>query len=92
MAVLENKAIDGFKFIIDSDDSISYASAFNGKSIVRSLIIQSTSEKIFTNVTIEVSVHSLGHALSQAWQSKIGTLASTAVSFEDLSLEFISEL
>ena len=90
--MLENKAIDGFKFTIDSDDSISYASAFNGKSIVRSLIIQSTSEKIFTNVTIEVSIHSLGHAISQTWKRGIGTLAATAVGFEDLSLEFISQL
>ena len=92
MAVLENKAIDGFKFTIDSDDSITYATAFNGKSIIRSLVIQSTSEKIFTNVTIEVSIHSLGHALSQTWKSTIGTLASSAIGFEDLSLDFYSEL
>ena len=92
MAVLENKAIDGFKFTIDSDDSITYATAFNGKSIIRSLVIQSTSEKIFTNVTIEVSIHSLGHALSQTWKSTIGTLASSAIGFEDLSLDFYSDL
>jgi len=92
VAVLENKAIDGFKFTIDSDDSITYATAFNGKSIIRSLVIQSTSEKIFTNVTIEVSIHSLGHALSQTWKSTIGTLASSAIGFEDLSLDFYSEL
>jgi hypothetical protein len=92
VAVLENKAIDGFKFTIDSDDSITYATAFNGKSIIRSLVIQSTSEKIFTNVTIEVSIHSLGHALSQTWKSTIGTLASNAIGFEDLSLDFYSEL
>ena len=92
MAVLENKAIDGFKFTIDSDDSITYATAFNGKSIIRSLVIQSTSEKIFTNVTIEVSIHSLGHALSQTWKSTIGTLAGAAVGYEDLSLDFYSDL
>lgn len=92
MAVLENKAIDGLKFTIDSDDSITYATAFNGKSIIRSLVIQSTSEKIFTNVTIEVSIHSLGHALSQTWKSTIGTLTSSAIGFEDLSLDFYSDL
>ena len=92
MSRLENKVVDGFKFTIDSDDSITYATAFNGKSIIRSLVIQSSSEKIYTNVTFEVSVHSLGHALSQNWQSKIGTLASSAIGFENLSLEFYSEL
>ncbi len=92
MSRLENKIVDGFKFTIDSDDSITYATAFNGKSIIRSLVIQSDSEKIYTNVTFEVSLHSLGHALSQNWQSKIGTLASAAVGFENLSLEFYSEL
>ena len=92
MAVLGNKVVDGFKFTIDSDDSITYASAFNGKSIIRSLVIQSTSEKIFTNITIEVSIHSLGHVLSDNWQSKIGTLAGAAVGYEDLSLDFYAEL
>jgi hypothetical protein len=84
--------VEGFKFTIDADDSITYATAFNGKSIIRSLVIQSISEKIYTNVTFEVSVHSLGQALSQNWQSKIGTLATTAVGFENLSLDFYSEL
>jgi len=84
--------VEGFKFTIDADDSITYATAFNGKSIIRSLVIQSISEQIYTNVTFEVSIHSLGHALSQTWQSKIGTFATAAVGFENLSLEFYSEL
>ncbi len=92
MSALNHKVIEGFKFTIDADDSLTYATAFNGKSVIRSLVIQSTSEKIYTNVTFEVSVHSLGLALSQTWQSKIGTFASAAVGFENLSLEFYSEL
>jgi hypothetical protein len=70
LASLENKVIGDFKFTIESDNSITYATAFNGKSIIRSLIVQSTSTSIPTNVTIEVSIHSLGKALSQPWSAQ----------------------
>ena len=92
MASLENKVIGDFKFTIDSDNSITYATAFNGKSIIRSLIVQSTSTSIATNVTIEVSIHSLGKALSQPWSAQVGTLGDQAIEFENLSLEFFSDL
>lgn len=92
MASLENKVVNGYRFSIDSDNSITYATAFNGKSIIRSLTIQSTSTAIATNVVIEVSIHSLGNALSQTWSAQIGTLGSDAIQFENLTLDFYSDL
>ena len=92
MAALQSKVNGGFNFTIEADDFITYATAFNGKSIIRSLSILSTSAKISTDITIEVSIHSLGKALSQTWIAQIGTLGAEAIQFENLNLEFFSEL
>lgn len=92
MASLEDKVIGDYKFTIDSDDFITYATAFNGKSIIRSLGIQSNSAVTSLNVTVEVSIQSLGKALNQPWTAQIGTLNNKAIRFENLSLEFYSEL
>lgn len=92
MVALENKVVGDFKFTIDSDNFITYATAFNGKSIIRSLKIQSSSATASTNVTVELSIYSLGNLLAQPWTAQIGTLANKAIEFENLSLEFFSEL
>jgi hypothetical protein len=92
LPALKNKVSGDFKFTIDADDSITYATAFNGKSIIRSLRIQSSSSSIVTDVLVEVSVHSLGKALSETWSARLGTLADQLVEFEDLNLEFHSDL
>ena len=90
--MLEDKVSGHYQFKIDADDFITYATAFNGKSLIRSLKIQSLNPIVATNVTVEVSVHSLGKALSQTWNAQIGTLANKIIVFEDVSLEFFSEL
>lgn len=92
MTSLDNKSVGEYKFTIDSDNFITYATAFNGKSVIRSLKIQSTAAIASTNVTVEVALHSLGKALSQPWTAQIGTFANKAIEFENLSLEFFSEL
>lgn len=92
MAKLENKVSGGYRFTIDSDDFITYATAFNGRSIIRSLLVQSTTSKIATNVSIEISIHALGKALSEVWSAQVGTMGSDAVQFENLNLHFSSEL
>jgi hypothetical protein len=86
------KVIGHFRFKLDADRDITYATAFNGKSIIRSLILRSEAPEIYTNVSVEVSISSLGQMLSETWVAKIGTLTNQAISFEDLSLEFSSEL
>ncbi len=92
MAKLDNKVSGGYRFIIDADDFITYATAFNGKSVIRSLLVQSTTGRIATNVTIEITIEALGQALSQPWIAQIGTLGSDAVQFENLNLDFSSDL
>ena len=92
MTTLENKSSGVFSFEIDSDDSITYATAFNGKSIIRSLIIRSLDQSVITNVLVEVEMSSLGKKISETWKLEIGTLAKSAINIENLSLEFYSEL
>ena len=89
---MDSKVSGGFRFAIDADDFVTYATAFNGKSIIRSLIVQSTTARIATNVTLELSLHAQGKDLSQPWIARIGTLASDAVQFENLSFDFYSEM
>lgn len=92
LAVLENKVSGDFEFTIDADNFITYATAFNGKSIIRSLAIRSRTTRIAVDVTIEVSIHALGQALSQIWLGQVGTLSSEVIEFENLSLDFSSDL
>jgi len=86
------KISGGFQFAIDADNFITYASALNGKSVIRSLIVRATTAPPANNVTLEVSLHSLGHDLSQIWNAQIGTLGLGAVEFENLDLEFHADL
>lgn len=92
MAGLESKLVAGFRIELEADNSITYATAFNGKSILRSLKLHTTHDRILTDVTIEVSLHSLGQALSQTWRTQIGTWVGKVLQFEDLSIDFNSEL
>jgi hypothetical protein len=92
LAGLEEKVVGNFRFTLEADNYITYATAFNGKSIIRSLILQSNAPEKYTNVTVEVSISSLGQMLSETWRAQIGTLADAAIGFEDLSLDFFSEL
>ena len=92
LAGLEEKVVGNFRFTLEADNYITYATAFNGKSIIRSLILQSNAQEKYTNVTVEVSISSLGQLLSETWRAQIGTLADAAIGFEDLSLDFFSEL
>jgi hypothetical protein len=44
------------------------------------------------NVTIEITIQSLGKSLSHPWTAQVGTLDNKPIRFEDLSLDFYSEL
>ena len=50
------------------------------------------SSKTALNVTIEVTIQSLGKSLSHPWTAQVGTLDNKPIRFEDLSLDFYSEL
>jgi hypothetical protein len=50
------------------------------------------SPKTALNVTIEVTIQSLGKSLSQPWKAQVGTLDNKPIRFENLSLDFYSEL
>ena len=92
MTLLDSKTVGDYVFTIDSDNFITYATAFNGKSIIRALGIRSMSSKTSLNVTIEVTIQSLGKSLSHPWTAQVGTLDNKPIRFEDLSLDFYSEL
>lgn len=92
MTSLESKTVGDYVFTIDSDNFITYATAFNGKSIIRSLGIKSMSPKTSLNVTVEITIQSLGKLLSQPWTAQIGTFDNKPIRFENLSLDFITEL
>ncbi len=92
MTSLESRTVGDYVFTIDSDNFITYATAFNGKSIIRALEIRSTSPKTSLNVTIEVTIQSLGKSLSHPWTAQVGTFDNKPIRFEDLSLDFYSEL
>ena len=92
MTLLDSKTVGDYVFTIDSDNFITYATAFNGKSIIRALGIRSMSSKTALNVTIEVTIQSLGKSLSHPWTAQVGTLDNKPIRFEDLSLDFYSEL
>ena len=92
MTLLDSKTVGDYVFTIDSDNFITYATAFNGKSIIRALGIRSMSSKTALNVTIEVTIQSLGKSLSQPWKAQVGTLDNKPIRFENLSLDFYSEL
>jgi hypothetical protein len=89
---LDSRTVGDYVFTIDSDNFITYATAFNGKSIIRALGIKSVSPKASLNVTIEVTIQSLGKSLSQPWTAQVGTLDNKPIRFENLSLDFYSEL
>ena len=92
MTLLDSKTVGDYVFTIDSDNFITYATAFNGKSIIRALGIRSMSSKTALNVTIEVTIQSLGKSLSHPWTAQVGTLDNKPIRFENLSLDFYSEL
>ncbi len=92
MTSLDSRTVGDYTFTIDSDNFITYATAFNGKSIIRALGIKSSSPKTSLNVTIEVTIQSLGQSLSQPWTAQVGTLDNRPLRFENLSLDFYSEL
>lgn len=92
MSTLENKVIGDYSFTLDADNFITYATAFNGKSIIRALGIRSVSSKTPLNVTVEVTIQSLGKSLSQPWTAQVGTLDNRPIRFENLSVDFYSEL
>jgi hypothetical protein len=89
---LDSRTVGDYVFTIDSDNFITYATAFNGKTIIRALGIKSMSPKSTLNVTIEVTIQSLGKSLSQPWTAQVGTLDNKPIRFENLSLDFYSEL
>lgn len=92
MTALESKTHDGFKFVIDADNFFTYATALNGKSFIRSLEIRSINDRIATNVTVQVTLNSLGKQLTEPWKLQIGTLGNETVQAENLALEFYAEL
>lgn len=92
MATLESKTHGGYRFVIDADNFFNYATALNGKSIIRSLEIKSLEDRIATNVTIQVTLNSLGMQLTEPWKMQVGTLGNETVQAENLALEFYAEL
>lgn len=92
MSELLSQITGGYQFDLDSDTAITYASAFNGKSILRSLIVRATNPVAVTNVTIEVSLHALGQELTKVWSTQLGTLGQAPVKYENLALQFHAEL
>ena len=92
MAGFEDKVVSDFRFILDADSHITYATAFNGKSIVRSLKVKNASVRTLTDVVIEVSVSALGQELSQVWRAEVGTFGESTLEFEDLNLDFSTDL
>lgn len=92
MTALEVKVVNDFKISVDGDLDITYATAFNGKSLLSALKIKNEGARILTDLVIQVSVRALGQSLSDVWRAEVGTFGTEAIEFEDLNLDFSSEL
>ena len=71
---------------LDVDPVISYASAYNGKQIVRSLSVRSTAGRSIENVEVRLALTSLGEDWAESWARRVEQLGPEGLTLNAVDL------
>ncbi len=75
-----------------ADDFITYATAFNGKSVVDFVKIHSISDHEIQDSIVEIWITAQGNAVSAKWARAIGSISGEPIVFDDIRLDFDSQV